>query len=124
MAKSSASAVRTLSPGIWHRLGLPSPVAALSGHTSVHRAPFPGVLRYRPQITTTENKSFFSLTERKCSRSYAETSLWATGPPLQCMDARPENRLRAKTPASDCGFFYSGQPPRASKSAVFTGSDP
>lgn len=53
-----------------------------------------------------ETNHFFSLIERECSGSYAETSLPASRPPLQCTDPRPENRLRAKTPASDCGFFF------------------
>lgn len=58
-ADSSTPAVRTLPPGLWHRLGLPSPVAALSGRTSLRRAPPSGVLRCRPQITTAENKPLF-----------------------------------------------------------------
>ena len=33
------TAVQTLPPGFWPRLGLPRPVAALSGHTSLRRAP-------------------------------------------------------------------------------------
>ena len=58
-ADSSTPAVRTLPPGLWHRLGLPSPVAALSSRTSLRRAPPSGVLRCRPQITTAENKPLF-----------------------------------------------------------------
>lgn len=58
-ADSSTPAVQTLPPGLWHRLGLPSPVAALSGRTSLRRAPPSGVLRCRPQITTAENKPLF-----------------------------------------------------------------